>query len=144
MKLALLYGLISAETEKPNCPFGTSVGINLSGRPRPENTNVCYPTYRGARVVTCDNKQGGVEMTAVFQGTFLTDVPADFVQLGQGFYMGRFNETELDVRFTREGLLMTKTIRILGTRVICKTENVLKAMLNMPPIKLYTTLQITM
>merc|ERR1711935_991230 len=112
MKLAFLYGLINAESEKWSCPVGTSVGINLNGRSRPENTNICYPTYRGARVVACNNKQGGVEMTAVFQGSFLSDVPLDFVQPGEGFYLGRFDETQLDVKFTKAGLVMTKTISI--------------------------------
>ena len=65
-------------------------------------------------------------MTAVFQGSFLSDVPLDFVQLGQGFYLGRFDEKQLDVQFTKAGLVMTKTISISGIVLCINSKTVLK------------------
>merc|ERR1739838_676735 len=97
MKLALFFGFAQASE---TCPTGTSTGINMSGKLRPKNEHICFPTCRGARVTSCNDMEGKIEMTAVLQGNFLTNAPQSFHKLGDNFYMAKFKANELQVKYT--------------------------------------------
>ena len=65
-------------------------------------------------MTSCNDYEGKIEMTAVLQGEFLTSAPESFHKLGDSFFMAKFKADELQVRYTSEGVLMTKTVNILG------------------------------
>ena len=97
------------------CPDGTSIGIDKFGNPRPSNRRVCFPTNEGARVTSCNNDAGEIELTAVFKGDFLHKIPDGFQHGVAGAYYRKFAAHELRRLETKTGVNFVTNVRILAT-----------------------------